>query len=85
MEEKLNIKAALEYYIMSGVDEILGDEPFGVGLNEKKNIQEPQIIKKAPVILTSSPVSDSDRQATTELAQATLSACQNAHEICAAA
>ncbi len=85
MEEKLNIKAALEYYIMSGVDEILGDEPFGVGLTEKKNIQEPQAIKKAPVILASPPVSSSDRQATTELAQATLSACQNAHEICAAA
>lgn len=86
MEEKLNIKSALEYYIMAGVDEILGDEPFGVGLAEKKFSQEIPSLKKAPVILPlAAEKIDSGRQATTELAQATLSACQNAHDICAAA
>lgn len=80
MEEKLNIKSALEYYVMAGVDEILADEPFGVGLSEKKAVIAEPVIRKAPVIL---PAASSERQATTELAQATLSACQNAHEICA--
>lgn len=84
MEEKLNIKAALEYYVMAGVDEILADEPFGVGLSEKKAAMAEPVIRRAPVILPSAPA-PSERQATTELAQATLSACQNAHEICAAA
>ena len=80
MEKTLDIKSALEFYILSGVDETSGDEPFGFAKKDVENtsvssinIPLPQLVKKEE---------SSERKATTELAQATVSACQNAHTLC---
>ena len=85
MEEKINIKSALEYYILAGVEETAGEEPFGVALPQEAQAQEPSL-RKAPItFIADRTPSETGRQATTELAQATISACQNANDICAQA
>lgn len=83
MEKNINITSALDFYILSGVDEIPGNEPFGVALKHSSTAAE-NTIRKAPVIFpVSKPANEGNlRQATTELAQATVSACRNANDIC---
>lgn len=61
----------LEWYLCAGVDETCGDRPFA----------EPPAAEAGPVSVVGLAV----RQATTGLAQAVGSACQNAKDICARA
>ncbi|MDR1694596.1 MAG: uracil-DNA glycosylase [Lactobacillaceae bacterium] len=62
-----SLENILEWYIESGVDETVGDIPFSL---EKKAV-EPQ---------AGAPVTASSRQATTNLAQATIAARQSSRE-----
>lgn len=80
MENSLDIKSALEFYLLAGVDETIGDSALSLSAPPQKVIL-PLNIKPQTAIPTSAPL----RQATTELAQATAQACQNAHELCAKA
>lgn len=73
MENGINIQAALEYYILAGVEETAGLAPFDLEDKPEK------IAKVLPHGLRNT---DKPRQATTELAQATIEAYQNANEIC---
>ncbi len=77
MNENMTLKQILEWYVDAGVDETFGEVPFG------KNISEPVSVK-IPVSV-SKPVENTVRQATTELAQANITARQNAREMCAKA
>ena len=77
MENEYDIKSVLEYYILAGVDEIAGDAPFTLE-SSKANTANVVVLPKAKPIVTPVPT----RQATTELAQETASACKNAREIC---
>lgn len=85
MSESLNVREILEWYLTAGVDETCGDVPFAL----QTTLDEP---KTAPVCATASVVQNkpqsletSPRAATTELAQATITACQNARELCSKA
>ena len=85
MSESLNVREILEWYLTAGVDETCGDVPFAL----QKDVQ-PQKIAPMPVAQSSAPTieqktNDAPRLATTELAQATVSACQNARELCSKA
>ena len=81
MEKEINIKSALEYYLLAGVDETVGDRPFEFGSETVKVSPAPVVLPRPAPVQTAAPA----RQATTELAQATATACKNAHEICAQA
>lgn len=86
MEKSINIKSALEFYLMAGVDETFGDNPFGVELSNPAAAASAVVSRQAPIVFPTAKKSSSDdnlRKATTDLAQATISACQNANEICA--
>lgn len=77
MNENLSIKEILEWYVTAGVDEICGDVPFA--------LVEPEREAKRPVIPVASATRPSEnnlRPAMTELAQATVNACQSARELC---
>ena len=78
MEKEINIKSALEYYLLAGVDETVGDRPFELGSETVKASPAPVVLPRPAPVQTAAPA----RQATTELAQATATACKNAHEIC---
>lgn len=72
MSDNMNIKQALEWYITAGVDVICGENAciLQKSVTEKQNLS----------------VSDSDvRPAITHLAQTTISACQNARQLCSRA
>ena len=81
MEKEINIKSALEYYLLAGVDETVGDRPFELGSETVKASPAPVVLPRPAPAQTAAPA----RQATTELAQATATACKNAHEICSQA
>lgn len=81
MEKEINIKSALEYYLLAGIDETVGDRPFEFGSETVKVSPAPVVLPRPAPVQTAAPA----RQATTELAQATATACKNAHEICAQA
>ncbi len=70
MNKELSLQEILEWYLCAGVDETCGNEAFA-------QIPESPAPRQAAGL--------SVRQATTGLAQATGSACQNAREICARA
>lgn len=78
MNEDMNLKALLEWYIAAGVEETAGAVPFAQERPEEKS--------PAPVLRAPRPAaaafSAPARQATTALAQATVDACQNARELC---
>ena len=78
MEKEINIKSALEYYLLAGVDETVGDRPFELGSETVKTSPAPVVLPRPAPLQTATQA----RQATTELAQATATACKNAHEIC---
>lgn len=74
MNELKSVQEILEWYICAGVDEICGDVPFETA----PKAAPPKAVAVMPQ-KTEAPV----RRATTELAQATVTACQNARDICA--
>jgi DNA polymerase len=78
MEQEYDIRSVLEYYILAGVDETAGEAPFTLSSDTIKTAVAPVFVPKAKSTTISSPA----RQATTELAQETASACKNAREIC---
>ena len=78
MEQEYDIKSVLEYYILAGVDETTGEAPFTLSSEATKTAVVPVFVPKVqPSIIT-----NTARQATTELAQETASARKNAREIC---
>lgn len=78
MTDNVDIRQLWEWYITAGVDETCGVEPW-----EKFEIKPvasaPPAAMKMPAVSRQEDV----RPATTELAQATVAACQNARQICA--
>lgn len=74
MNEDLNIRDILEWYLTAGVDETFGEVPFGLDTAGKT---EPTPAK-APAAAAAAV-----RPATTELAQATVNACKSARDLCA--
>lgn len=81
MLEDMSEKQILEWYVSAGVDVICGDRPWEDVFDTLKKVSQ---ISEAPKSV-SSPTSSEVRPATTELAQATVVACQNARQICAKA
>lgn len=75
MENEIDIKSLLEFYILAGVDETADTQPFTLNCapQQIKPATEKNILPKA---------SPEPRKATTDLAQATVSACRNAKDIC---
>lgn len=74
MNEELDLKQIIEWYITAGVEETAGDVPFA---------PPPAAAQPVPVRPAGSPKpSDSGRQATTVLAQATIDAGNNARDLC---
>ena len=82
MSESLNVREILEWYLTAGVEETCGEVPFALEATntQQKASLEPVSQNKTSVL--SKTHDDSVRLATTELAQATVSACQNARELC---
>lgn len=77
MIDGTDIERLLEWYITAGVDEICGVEPWEK-IEAKRTENVPVVaVKAAPFSCQDEP-----RPATTELAQATVAACQNARQIC---
>ena len=72
MEKEINIKSALEYYLLAGVDETVGDRPFEFGSETVKVSPAPVVLPRPAPVQTAAPA----RQAPTELAQATATACK---------
>ena len=78
MTEQMNVKELLEWYITAGVDVTCGSQPW-----ENVTVKTPEI-KVSPVPLAATSVqTENVRPAITELAQATVVACQNARQRCA--
>ena len=80
MENSIDIKSALEFYLLAGVDETVGESAINLATPPEKVVLPINILPQS-----SNPPSSTIRQATTELAQATASACQSAHQLCAQA
>ena len=80
MENNLSIREILEWYVTAGVDETFGEVPFGLEAPKPKAEPAPR-----PALTTRAEDSVAPRAATTDLAQATISACKNARELCAEA
>ena len=81
MEKEINIKSVLEYYLLAGVDETIGEHALSLGTETIKAAPKSFTLPRPATAQPTAPA----RQATTELAQATASACKNAREICAQA
>ena len=71
MENNLSIREILEWYVTAGVDETFGEVPFGLEAPKPKAEPAPR-----PVLTTRAEDSVAPRAATTDLAQATISACK---------
>ncbi len=78
MEQAYDIKSVLEYYILAGVDETIDEAPFTLTSETVKTVVAPLVVPRHPIASNSL----NTRQATTELAQETASACKSAREIC---
>lgn len=76
MNENLGIKEILEWYAAAGVEEICGDVPFALAEPSK------EVRAAVPVAAVVRASESTIRPATTELAQATINACQSARELC---
>lgn len=74
MTEDMDAKQILEWYILAGVEETSGNEPFA-------KVEAAPVVRVATSVLKPQAVSET-RQATTALSQATQNACQNAREQC---
>lgn len=79
MNEDMNLKVLLEWYLTAGVEETAGEMPFALETPEEKIIRPIPTLVQPSLAMSSTPVG---RQATTVLAQATVEACQNARELC---
>lgn len=77
MNEELNLKELIEWYIAAGVEETAGDEPFAFDKKEQAPISSHKTDS-----LVAKMVPSSQRQATTALAQAAVDARQNARDLC---
>jgi len=77
MNENLSIGEILDWYIAAGVDEICGEVPFALAEPEKERVRPLPAAAISP-----KPVESAARPAMTELAQATINACQSARELC---
>jgi len=73
----MDVKHILEWYITAGVDEICGIEPWEK--NERKVTLSAPVTVKVDIQSENTEV----RPAMTQLAQATVAACQNARQACA--
>ncbi len=78
MTETNSLQEILEWYICAGVDEICADEPF---FNMPKQVPVMASVAQESV-KQNAPANVPVRHATTELAQATQTAFQNAKDIC---
>lgn len=79
MENELNIKEILEWYITAGVDETFGDIAFGLEEPKSKPVVDTRPISLKSLVSENA----ATRMATTDLAQATVNACRNAKDVCA--
>lgn len=80
MNDEYDIKSLLEFYILSGVEDIADCEPIQLNAEAVKMPAERVIVGRSIADKkTEQPV----RQATTELAQEMVMACKNAKDICA--
>ena len=80
MNDEYDIKSLLEFYILSGVEDIADCEPIQLNTEAVKMPAERVIVGRSIADKkTEQPV----RQATTELAQEMVMACKNAKDICA--
>lgn len=84
IENSMMLKDILDWYLWAGVDETVGDEPFAVSKAVPSFVEKPlpQVVQSILKPIENESV---ERKATTDLAQATLNACQNAKDICAKA
>lgn len=73
MNDTVDVRHILDWYITAGVEEICGVEPW-----EKNEKQKSVLPKKADIPV----VKEDIRPAMTQLAQANVVACQNARQIC---
>ena len=73
MNNMMDVRHILDWYITAGVDEICGVEPW-----EKNEKTKPILVKNSDA----SVVKEEIRPAMTQLAQANIMACQNARQIC---
>lgn len=75
---QMDIRQILEWYITAGVDETCGFQPWDKVPEKVVSVAKPVSVRQP---LTQSAPNDNVRPATTELAQDTLTACQNAREL----
>lgn len=75
---QMDIRQILEWYITAGVDETCGSQPWDKVPEKVVSVANPVSVRQP---LTQSAPNDNVRPATTELAQDTLTACQNAREL----
>lgn len=75
---QMDIRQILEWYITAGVDETCGSQPWDKVPEKVVSAAKPVSVRQP---LTQSVPNDHVRPATTELAQDTLTACQNAREL----
>lgn len=75
---QMDIRQILEWYITAGVDETCGSQPWDKVPEKVVSVAKPVSVRQP---LTPAVPDDNVRPATTELAQDTLTACQNAREL----
>ncbi len=77
---QMDVRQILEWYITAGVDETCGLQPWDKAPEKAAAAVIPAVAVRQPVAQLAS-AGDGVRPATTELAQDTLTACQNAREL----
>ncbi len=75
MNSEMSVREILEWYDAAGVDVTVGSVPFAL-------VEKDAVLTKMPLRESNKEVAKPQRQATTELAQATQEACKNAKDLC---
>ena len=75
MNSEMSVREILEWYDVAGVDVTVGSVPFAL-------VEKDAVLTKMPLRESTKEVAKPQRQATTELAQATQEACKNAKDLC---
>ncbi len=75
MNSEMSVREILEWYDAAGVDVTVGSVPFAL-------VEKDAVLTKMPLRESTKEVAKPQRQATTELAQATQEACKNAKDLC---
>lgn len=75
MNSEMSVREILEWYDAAGVDVTVGSVPFAL-------VEKNAVLTKVPLRESTKEVAKPQRQATTELAQATQEACKNAKDLC---